>query len=186
MKKLAVFFPGIGYTADMPLLHYARRLAVREGFEIRLLPYSGFPQKVGGDVEKMMECYRSALFQSMEMLSETDLSDYEKTLFVGKSIGTVAAAEIAFRSPVRDRIHLLLYTPLEFVFRFSPERALMFTGSADPWVSAGSIPGLCESAGIPCHVISGANHSLETDDIGLDIENLRFIMQQSGEFIRNI
>ena len=34
MKKLAVFFPGIGYTVDKPLMHYSRRLAANAGFEI--------------------------------------------------------------------------------------------------------------------------------------------------------
>lgn len=34
MKKLAVFFPGIGYTVDKPLMHYSRRLAVDAGKKI--------------------------------------------------------------------------------------------------------------------------------------------------------
>lgn len=33
MKKLAVFFPGIGYTVDKPLMHYSRRLAAEAGFQ---------------------------------------------------------------------------------------------------------------------------------------------------------
>ena len=33
MKKLAVFFPGIGYTADKPLLYYSRKLAAELDYE---------------------------------------------------------------------------------------------------------------------------------------------------------
>ena len=40
-KKLAVFFPGIGYTVDKPLLYYSRKLAASAGYDIRLLPYTG-------------------------------------------------------------------------------------------------------------------------------------------------
>ena len=58
MKKLAVFFPGIGYTIDKPLLHYSRKLVTDAGYEVKLLPYSGFPQKVKGDRDKMLESYR--------------------------------------------------------------------------------------------------------------------------------
>ena len=76
MKKLAVFFPGIGYTVDKPLMHYSRRLAADAGFEVLLLPYAGFPQKVKGDPAKMEESYDVALSQSWEMLSSTDLSEY--------------------------------------------------------------------------------------------------------------
>ena len=74
MKKLAVFFPGIGYTVDKPLMHYSRRLAADAGFEIRLLPYTGFPQKVKGDRDKMNESYLLALSQSKEMLADVDFS----------------------------------------------------------------------------------------------------------------
>ena len=31
MKKLAVFFPGIGYSVDKPLMHYSRRFAADAG-----------------------------------------------------------------------------------------------------------------------------------------------------------
>ena len=84
MKKLAVFFPGIGYTVDKPLLHYSRKLVTDAGYEVKLLPYSGFPQKVKGDRDKMLESYRIALAQSEEMLSDIDFSDYNSVLFVGK------------------------------------------------------------------------------------------------------
>ena len=76
MKKLAVFFPGIGYTVDKPLLHYSRKLVTDAGYEVKLLPYSGFPQKVKGDRDKMLESYRIALAQSEEMLSDIGFSDY--------------------------------------------------------------------------------------------------------------
>ena len=144
MKKLAVYFPGIGYTVDKPLMHYSRRLAADAGFEVLLLPYTGFPQKVKGDPAKMEESYGVALSQSREMLSSTDLSEYGTILFVGKSIGTIVAAEIASHSPVSERIHFVLYTPLEETFRFPLGDAIAFTGDADPWVKEGSIPRLCE------------------------------------------
>ena len=52
-RKLAVFFPGIGYTMDRPLLHFSRRIAADLGYELRPLPYTGFPSGVRGDREKM-------------------------------------------------------------------------------------------------------------------------------------
>ena len=55
MSKLAVFFPGIGYTIDKPLMHYSRRIAAGLGYEIKLLPYGGFPAKILGDRGRMEE-----------------------------------------------------------------------------------------------------------------------------------
>ena len=93
--KIAIFFPGIGYTADKPLLYYSRRIAVECGYEVRVMNYSGFPSKVKGDRKRMEESFEIALEQSGKMLSGTDFSLYEDVLFVGKSIGTAVAAKIA-------------------------------------------------------------------------------------------
>ena len=184
MKRLAVFFPGIGYTVDKPLMHYSRRLAEKHGFEICLLPYSGFLKKVKGDKSKMQESYKIALKQAKEMLSDINFEDYDDILFVAKSIGTIVAAKFASKSSVRDHIRFIFYTPLEETFSFQIQDAIVFTGSADPWVEAGRIPALCKESDVPCHVIPNANHSLETSDPSVDIQNLSEIMTETAHFIR--
>ena len=85
-KKLAVFFPGIGYTLDKPLMHYSRRIAADLGYEILLLPYSGFPPKVKGDKERMQESFRIALEQSEKMLSRRTFIRMPMSCLSGKSI----------------------------------------------------------------------------------------------------
>ena len=64
MKKLAVFFPGIGYTADKPLLYYSRKLAAELDYEVLSLSYGGFPKKPKGDPEKLRACFRLAAEQA--------------------------------------------------------------------------------------------------------------------------
>ena len=183
LKRLAVFFPGIGYTVDKPLMYYSRKLAEKHGFEIRLVPYSGFPKKVKGDKDRMREAYKTALCQSIELLSDIDFQKYDDILFVGKSIGTVVAAKIASGSPVPDRIRFILYTPLEQTFSFPLQDAIAFTGSADPWVEKGGIPALCSRSGVPCSVIADANHSLETGEPMQDLLTLRQIMFETDQYI---
>lgn len=183
MKRLAVFFPGIGYTVDKPLMHYSRRLAEKNGFEICLLPYSGFPKKVKGDKSKLQESYKIALRQAKELLSDIDFANYDDILFVGKSIGTIVAAKIASKSAVRERIRFIFYTPLEETFSFPVQDAIVFTGSADPWLEAGCIPALCEEYGIPCSVIPNTNHSLETSDPVQDILTLQRIMSETEQYM---
>ena len=185
MSKLAVIFPGIGYTADKPLLHYSRRIAVKLGYETRVMNYSGFPKKIQGDRARMEQSFQIALEQSEEMLSEVDFSSYEDILFIGKSIGTIAAAKIASDSPVKDRIRLVLYTPLEDTFSFDFGKAIAFTGDDDPWVGRDKsrIFSICEERGIPCTLIPYANHSLETEDPFMDLKMLYRIMKQTEIFI---
>ena len=183
MKKLAVFFPGIGYSADKPLLHYSRRIAEKHGYETMILSYSGFPRKVKGDRKKLEECFQLAVKQSRKTLSDVHFLEYDDVLFVGKSIGTTAAAQIA--AETEKEIRLVLFTPLNETFAFGIDQAIVFTGSGDPWVGGehSLIPQLCEEQGIPCHVIPAANHSLETGDPIQDIQNLKTVMEETERFV---
>ena len=206
MSKLAVFFPGIGYTADRPLLHFSRRIAAAQGYEIRIMDYKGFPSKVKGDRKRMEESFDIALGQAREMLSGVDLEEYEDILFIGKSIGTIVAAKIASESPAKERIRMILYTPLDDTFTFistpadgnsaslnkSPDgriasfgKAIAFTGDDDPWVGRekSRISALCQERGIPCTVIPQANHSLESGDVFSDLKELYRIMEETEKFI---
>lgn len=185
MSRLAVIFPGIGYTADKPLLHYSRRIAQDHGYEILILNYSGFPAKVKGDRGKMEESFYLALKQSEKKLAEADLSGYEDVLFIGKSIGTIVAAKIAAESPCKEKIRLVLYTPLEDTFSFDLGDAIAFTGGADPWVGGENsrIFSMCEERKIPCTLVPGANHSLETKDTDYDMKCLYRAMKETERFI---
>ena len=184
-KKLAVIFPGIGYTADKPLLHYSKRIAADHGYEILIMNYKGFPSKVKGDRGRMEESFYIALAQTQEMLSGTDLTVYDDILFVGKSIGTIVEAKIASESPAKERIRLILYTPLEDTFSFDFGEAIAFTGDDDPWVGKekSRIFGLCEERKIPCSLIPYANHSLESKDVFADMKELYRIMKETERFI---
>ncbi len=185
MGKLAVIFPGIGYTADKPLLHYSRRIAADDGYEIRIMGYTGFSQKIRGDRNRMEQAFQLAFEQSMEMLSDVDFTAYDNILFIGKSIGTIVAAKIAAESTVKDRIRLILYTPLEDTFSFNFGEAIAFTGEDDPWVGRdkSQILSICEKRSIPCMLIPYANHSLETKDPFEDMKMLYRIMKATEQFM---
>ena len=180
MKRLAVFFPGVGYTPDKPLLYHSRRIAESLGFDTLTLTFSGFPKKIRGDEKKMRKAFDLALSQSREQLRAADLKAYDELVFLGKSIGAVAAAALAaeFRCS-----RLVLYTPLEPAFSFPLPETIVFTGSADPWVVRGRIPALCAEKGMAGTVVPDANHSLETGDAMLDLERLREIMLRTKHFL---
>lgn len=187
MKKIAVFFPGIGYSVEKPLLYYTGKMVSEMGYEIRQLSYSGFPDNIRGDQSGMVKAYVIALKQAQAELAEVNLGEYDEILFAAKSIGTIVAATIAGNSPQKERIRLILFTPLEQTFMFGFGDAAAFTGTADPWVDGADsrILDLCRDRGIPCFAFEGANHSLETGDWKKDLENLRQIMKETEAFIEN-
>lgn len=185
MTKLAVFFPGIGYTVDKPLMYYSRKIASANQYEIKLLPYSGFPTKVIGDEQKMEKSYEIALNQAKEMLSDVDWSIYDEVLFIGKSIGTIVATALADQYGIRDKVRFILYTPLEQTFLYPIREAIVFSGTKDPWVGNenSKINRLCREHNIGCELIADANHSLETGNAIIDIENMQQIMTKTENFI---
>ncbi len=186
MKRLAVIFPGIGYSCDRSLLYFSRRIAERFGYESMIMSYSGFPGKIKGDEKKKQRALEIAFSQTKSSLAETDLNGYDDILFIGKSIGTVVASRIAAESPARERIRLVIYTPLEETFSYPFRDAVVFSGTDDPWVGgrSGRISDLCEQKQISCHMIQDANHSLETGDPRTDLMNLQEIMSHTADFIR--
>ena len=61
-NKLAIFFPGIGYHCDKPLLYYSRKLADEAGYKsILTLDYSlagsNITGYIRGDKEKMQQAF---------------------------------------------------------------------------------------------------------------------------------
>ena len=76
-SKLMIFFPGIGYTNDRPLLYYTGKMAVSEfGFTLKKVNYPGLPDKVKGDPVKMKEAFQAALRSAEDDLKGLDFSAY--------------------------------------------------------------------------------------------------------------
>ena len=184
MNRLALVFPGIGYTADKPLLYYSIRLAARLGYQTRILSYSGFPDGVFHDEEKMRMAFSSACAQAASQVSDLDFSTYDDILLIGKSIGTVVAAQLASGWSSSAPIRMVLFTPLAETFLYPLSDAIVFTGTADPWVKGhDSIHSLCTQREIPCFVTENGNHSLETGDVSADLQTLSFVMRNTERFM---
>ena len=135
--KAVVLFPGIGYTADRPLLYYARKLAERQGYDRTVsVQYVYRGGNIRGNQEKMREAFAELYRQAEAALSEISWEDCSGILFISKSIGTVIAAAYAQSHGIKAK-HLL-YTPLAETFRFAgafqaaePSRSAEPSGSAD-------------------------------------------------------
>ena len=181
-KKLAVLFPGIGYHCDKPLLYYAAKLAKAEKYEVLPVPYTGFPEKVRGNADRMRECLEIAWSQANEMLKPVDWSAYDRILFIGKSIGTIVGSAYAKERGLS--VHSILLTPLADTFRYACGNAVAFHGTADPWAETGTIIEACRERDIPLTLAEGANHSLETGDVIRDVDIQKDTVQRIEAFIR--
>ena len=194
MSKIAVLFPGIGYTCDKPLLYYSAKLAAEKGFEVVRVPYGNFPSNVKGNAEKMYQSFVSAREQSEDILKDVDWSSYEEIVFFSKSVGTVVALSYASEHGIDAR--QVLYTPLKETFKFpvaaagaadasdaGKSRAIAFHGTGDPWAVTEEIVRICEEKGVPLYLTKDANHSLECGKAIKDIKTIRKVMRTVKEFL---
>lgn len=170
-RKLAVVFPGIGYTCEKPLLYYSEHLAKQCGYEIIRVNYSDFPKNVKGDSKKMKESFDLALEQTKEILKDVEWNAYKEILFFSKSIGTVVSSYYAKERQLN--VKNILFTPLKETFQFAKMPCVIFHGTADPWAETEEIQRLAKMHQIPIDVVEGANHSLETGNVSRDVEILR-------------
>lgn len=179
--KLCVLFPGIGYHCEKPLLYYSSRLAKNKGYDVVPLKFSDFPEGAKGSEEKMYKAAAHALSQAEEQLSDIGLSRYDDIVFIGKSIGTKAA--LAFREEHAPNAKAVLLTPLEMTFEHDASNCIAFHGTSDQWASTAGIERLCREKNVPLYEYERANHSIETDDVIKNIENLKHIMETIERFI---
>jgi hypothetical protein len=175
-KKAAVFFPGIGYGLDRPLLYYAKKIALHRGYETIDVPYTGFPKKVRGDRAKMKEAFDIAMSQTEEILKDVDFSEYKDIIFVSKSVGTVVAAHYAHEHDIT--VNHVFFTPLEETFMHDDQKGVVFHGTNDPWADTLAIQKRCAELKLPLNLYDGANHSLETGDVAKDLQYLTDIMMR--------
>ena len=180
-KKLAVIFPGIGYTNDKPLLYYSRKLAEERGYEVICTEYHDLPEKIKGNKEKMIQAGKMAFEQCRELLKEIDFAAYDDVLFVGKSIGTVIAAQYAEKYV--PTAGLVLYTPLEATFFADFRSAIAFIGEADPWSDLDEVKRLAAQKHVPLYTYPGCNHSLECSNWKRNMEILGTVMELTETYM---
>ena len=181
--KLCILFPGIGYHCEKPLLYYSSRLAGANGYKVIALKYSDFPEGAKGNEDIMRKAAEHALKQSEEQLADTDLSQYNDIVLIGKSIGTKAA--LAFREKHGIPAKAVLMTPLEMTFEHDTSGCIAFHGTSDQWANTAEIERLCEEHRVPLFEYSRANHSVESDDVFLNLNYLHDIMEKTDFFLKN-
>lgn len=179
--KLAIIFPGIGYHSDKPLLYYSKKLAKNKDYEIVEVSYK-FTEDFGtikADASKMQAAFDEAFKQVNDQLKDIVFTDYDRVVFIGKSIGTALSAR--YNMTYELDADMIVFTPIEHTFAYINNcEGIVFHGSADPLCDTDMCIQLCEELSLTYAVIPEANHSLETGDVDADIANLAGIIHTVG------
>lgn len=188
MKQIVIIFPGIGYTADKPLLYYGLDTACECGYEeYRKLSFTPQSKKnIRGNEEAMKEAFDELYHQAEEQLTDIDWNRYDDILFLSKSIGTIIAGAYASKHGLKNVKHVL-YTPLKYTYQYQFSKAIAFIGTNDAWGDYREVVVLSEEAGVPIKVYQNANHSLEVpDDVINNINRILDVVEVTNEFLKSL
>lgn len=181
--KLAVFFPGIGYSLDMPLLYYSKKIAKNREYEILETEYENIDLSMLFENRENLKKEMEKTYLSLKKkLDEVSFEKYEEVLFISKSIGTVFALRYDTENSLNAK-HVLL-TPVSDTFTFyNSQKSVVFYGTEDPFIKKGDVEDFCKKNSIRMYSVSGGNHSLETGNIKNDIDILNINMSVISNFM---
>ena len=185
--KLAVIFPGIGYTCKRPLLYYSASMAEELGYEVLRLDYGEDIHSFRGrDASDLKKIAASALRRSMTVLRKKDLSGYEDIVMISKSIGTLIAVKAADRLRIQAR-HFMI-TPIPDTIPWIRKTDCVFlSGTGDPYIPKETVlKAAAENPQKAMKIFKECNHSLERPgDTAGNLKNLKKTVKLLKKYLKS-
>jgi hypothetical protein len=188
--RLAIIFPGYGYTCDRPLLHYSMQEMLNQGVDVLQVNYE-FSNKPG--FWQSGEETRAIWFGSdakAAMRTVIDTGNYREFTLIGKSLGSLAIGHIATVMPELENARILIFTPLLTNPKFVKQilefngKTLLVTGTEDSFHTPKSLETVRSGREMEIIEIESGNHSLEIEgDILRSLDVLNMVMKGVIEFL---
>ena len=158
-NTLVVFFPGQNYSCELPVLYYAVQSATSQGMDALILEYGFQSARVALEREQ-----RSILEDEVLQMIGRWSEEYERLIFVSKSLGTLLAGYTA-RHLTSHHIRHLYLTPLDSTLTYMQHSSgMVIYGAKDSLFSEESRAKLASFPELKVHKVLDAGHGLETSD----------------------
>ena len=187
--KIAIVFPGIGYTCQMPLLYHTTNVMVQHGYDVLWVEYQYGEVWHGMVEEKRLEMVG---FDAEAALSAAmSHQKYKDIVLVGKSLGSYALAALNKTHGIKKSVGLTPLLERKLIYPIMDQKAgagLFIIGSIDPEYSQERLDALKKNGG-KVLVIPDADHSIEIHTAGLrgdvhkSIEVLAKVVKEVDSFI---
>ncbi len=133
-KGLAIFLPGAGYTCDMPVMYYPRKVLLSEQYDALTVEYSFQTRGLMYNPQEMS----SSVLIDAENAVKTVLEEktYDKFVLVGKSLSTPIISQLLLSFPQLNNSRAVYLTPV-FSKKFNnltaqvKQESLMIIGTND-------------------------------------------------------
>ncbi len=189
--RLALVFPGRGYTSQAPLLHYTISTLTVAGFNVLSVNYSYLHNKDFESLER--EDQMRWLYDDVEAAYQaaTKKLDVEVEVLIGKSLGTMAIGYLLDKHPRLSQCKVVWHTPLILLPELQQQiknhhpQSLFVIGTADPHYDQGTLTELVESTNGEAVVVEDANHAMEVPgEVNDSLWVIGKIIDSVGEFLR--
>lgn len=182
---LVVLLQGIGYTYDMPLLYFSKKLAMEKGYDVLSVEYGSVKAGIKLKLENKKEI--GILIEESSELIKMALNDrYKKIIFIGKSIGTAVQRSMESNlSDFKGEIINVYLTPINKTCELGIQKnSLAVCGTKDPFITAENRERLISRDDIKYIEIENADHSLIVDcDVETSVRALEKVICSIKEFI---
>lgn len=182
-NHLAILLPGMGYTAQMPLLYYPAQLMAAAGADIVRLEYDyrqtdfsslKFKEQMQWLFDDTTAAYQAAMTQQ----------SYQQLTLIGKSLGTLSMGHLLTTQPLPPMVKAVWLTPvlknktLQDQILQCGQPAFIAIGTADPYYDPEFIARLQSAPGSQIVTIEDADHGLNIkNNISGSIQVLQQIME---------
>ncbi len=190
-NHLAVIFPGYGYTTDMPALYYPAQLLQIHGADVLKVhyPYSQNDEYANTFDEEQYVWLYSDSFAAWDTAWKQ--RRYDQVTLVGKSLGSIAAANIVNSDSRLALVSCVFITPVLTDHNFindvldSAPRSLFAIGTEDNYYNPETLKDLERATNSEALVFHGANHSLEIKNrMGQSLQVMDRLLRTMDVFIR--
>jgi predicted alpha/beta-hydrolase family hydrolase len=188
IDHLAILFPGIGYTLDMPLFYYVEHHLTHQGWDVLRVEYAynkrpefqslSAQERARWLLADVTAAYRAGLAQR----------DYHELAVVGKSLGTLAMGHLLTMDDVHPATRAVWLTPLLGQERLRQQisqyggPSLFVIGTADPHYDPARIEDMRRATNGETVVVDGADHGM--DFAGDPIGSVRALERIVGALVR--
>ena len=189
--RLALVFPGRGYTAQAPLLYYTISSLLHNGFNVLSIDYQYIdnPEFEALESDEQMKW----LYEDVESAYEAACSEVESRLeiLVGKSLGTIAIGRLLDSFPESSGYKVIWHTPLllmpevtQQIERHRP-KSMFVIGTADPHYDEEILARLVEATNGEAVIVDDANHAMEVPGgVNDSLWAMEKIVDSVGEFVK--
>ncbi|MBS4172731.1 alpha/beta hydrolase [Bacillus sp. FJAT-49736] len=181
--SLAIILPGVGYTAQAPLLHYSSGIYRNKGYDVLQVNYHYSPETISFISDEEFTADVQSVLDKIWLKNS-----YNNYTVIAKSMGTIALPYL-LDQPTFTSANVIWLTPLlkrsniVHTLLTKSNRGLCIIGNQDPHYLPETFEKVKSNTNVIRMLINGVDHGLEDEsDLMKSLHVLKEVMMKIKDF----